>query len=159
MSFSSCWTYIVYSRVLSSKREYTGFINVVSLNVKETTLQTYQSLFNNHILPFLGEVKVQELTPAMLDDWLRSRSKTGLSRNTLRNSHDLIKHALDYAVHPAQLISSNPAVYIKVPKNAPKNIVKRTIITKVCREDDERRKILSWFFIDMHLYFKYRENG
>ena len=29
----------------------------------------------------------------------------------------------------AQLISSNPATYIKVPKNAPRNFVKRTIIS------------------------------
>ena len=43
--------------------------------------------------------------------------------------YDLIRHALDYAVYPAQLISSNPATYIKVPKNAPRNLVKRMIIT------------------------------
>ena len=41
--------------------------------------------------------------------------------------HALIYHALDYAVYPAQLISLNPAAYIKVLENAPKNIVKRTI--------------------------------
>lgn len=32
-------------------------------------------------------------------------------------------------MYPAQLISSNPANYIKVPKNAPKNIIKRHIIS------------------------------
>ena len=42
----------------------------------------------------------------------------------------LIRNALDYAVYPAELISSNPENYIKVPKKAPTNIVKRHIITK-----------------------------
>ena len=45
------------------------------------------------------------------------------------NTCGLIHQALNYAVYPAQLITSNPAAYIKVPKNAPKNIIKRTIIT------------------------------
>lgn len=38
------------------------------------------------------------------------------------------RHALNYAVYPAELISSNPSNYIKVPKKAPINIVKRQII-------------------------------
>ena len=103
--------------------------NVVALNVKSNTMKTYQSHFKNQIVPYLGNVKVQELTPAMLDEWMRELLTAGFARNTLRNVHDLIHCLLDYAVYPAQLIQSNPAAYIKVPKNAPKNIVKRTIIT------------------------------
>ena len=102
---------------------------VVAVNVKATSLQIYQSFFNNHISPRLGEVKVQELTPAILDKWIRDLQKAGLSFNTISSVHAFIHHALDYAVHPARLISSNPAAYIKVPKNVPKSIVKRYIIT------------------------------
>ena len=50
--------------------------------------------------------------------------KGGYSKNTISQLH-----ALDYAVYPAELISSNPANYIKVPKKAPTNIIKRHIIT------------------------------
>ena len=53
----------------------------------------------------------------------------GLAKNILSAIHTLINSAQNYAVYPAQLISSNPAAYIKVPKNAPKNIIKRHIIT------------------------------
>lgn len=102
---------------------------VVALNVKATSLQTYKFTFQSYICPYLGETRVQELTPVMLDKWLRSLQKLGLSFNTISAAHALISHALDYAVHPSRLISSNSASYIKVPKNAPKNIVKRTIIT------------------------------
>ena len=72
---------------------------------------------------------MQEITPALLDDWIRRLLKAGLSRNTLLAVHALLHGALNYAVHPSQLISSNPAAYIKVPKNAPRNVIARHIIT------------------------------
>ena len=108
----------------------TNWLNeVVALNVKANTLQTYQSIFNNRIMPSLGGVKIQELTPAILDKWIRGLQKKGLSYSSIAAVHSLIHHALDYAVQPACLISSNPIICVKVPKNAPKNIVKREIIT------------------------------
>ena len=102
---------------------------VVSSNVKATSMQTYQSRFDKQIAPYLGEVKVQELTPAMLDEWIRNLQKSGLSYNTISAAHAFIHNALKYAVYPAQLISSNPAEYIKIPKNAPCNVIKQHIIS------------------------------
>ena len=103
--------------------------NVVSANVKPTSLQKYQSHFKNRITPYLGEVKVQDLTPAMIDVWMRKLLYEGLSKQTLTGIHALIHNALNYAVYPAQLIPFNPAAYIKVPKNAPRNVIERKIIT------------------------------
>ena len=98
--------------------------NVVALNVKPNTMQTYLSVFNSRIIPSIGEHKIQDLTPAILDKWIRDLQKLGLSFSSISAAH-----ALDYAVYPAQLISSNPSVYIKVPKNAPRNIIERHIIS------------------------------
>lgn len=103
--------------------------NVVASNVKPSSMQKYNSYLNRQIAPYFGEIKVQDLTPAMLDKWIRDLQKKGLSYNTISSIHAFLHHALKYAVYPAQLINSNPAAYIKVPRNAPKNIVKRTIIT------------------------------
>ena len=103
--------------------------NVVALNVKPTSMQTYQTHFKNHIIPHLGDKKIQDLTPAMLDEWLRKLLQKGLAKNTLSVIHTLIHNALNYAVYPAQLINSNPAAYIKVPKNAPREVIKRHIVT------------------------------
>ena len=41
-----------------------------------------------------------------------------------------MRHSLDYAVYPAEIIKSNPANYIKIPQKAPTNIIKRHIITQ-----------------------------
>jgi len=77
----------------------------------------------------LGDVKVQDLTPAMLDAWIRKLVELEFSYSSMRVVYSLILETLDYAVYPAQLISANPATYIKVLKNAPRNLVKRTIIS------------------------------
>ena len=103
--------------------------NVVALNVKANTMQKYQSLFKNQIVPLLGKMKVQNLTPTMFDSWLGKLLQAGLSGNTIRSTLTLLRQSLDYAISSARLISSNPAIYIKVPRNAPRDIVKRTIIT------------------------------
>ena len=81
------------------------------------------------MIPNLGDYSIQKLTPAVLDTFVRKLFTDGYSKNTISQIHALIHHALDYAVYPAEIISSNPANYIKVPKKAPTNIVKRHIIT------------------------------
>ena len=103
---------------------------VVALNVKPTSLQSYISCFNCHILPTLGNIAVQEITPAKLDEWMRELLKAGYSKNTISSVHALIHHALDYAVYPAEIISANPSTYIKVPKKVPTNIIKRHIVSQ-----------------------------
>ncbi len=120
----------ITSESITLKDFMTNWLNeVVALNVKATTMQTYKSNFENQIVPSLGGLKVQEITPVILDKWVRELQKKGLSYSSIAAAHALIHHALDYAVHPSRLITSNPVVYVKVPKNAPKNIIKRTIIT------------------------------
>lgn len=103
--------------------------NVVVLNVKPNSMQIYQSYLNVRILPYLGNEAVQNLTPALLDKWIRKLHQEDLSRNTLISIRIFLHSALSYAVYPAQLINSNPADYIKIPRNAPKAVIKRTIIT------------------------------
>ena len=120
----------ITSEAITLKDFMTAWLeNVVKQNVKETTLQRYQRDSLHQIFPILSDKKVQELSPAILDTWLRELQKNGYAYRTISLTLSLLKTALNYAVYPAQLINSNPAAYIKVPKNAPKNIVKRHIIT------------------------------
>ena len=121
----------ITSESITLKNFMTAWLeNVVALNVKASSMQTYRTLFKTRIVPYLGEVKIQDLTPAMLDKWIRALQQAGLSYNTISSIHAFIHNALNYAVYPAQLISSNPAAYIKVPKNAPRNVVKRHIVSQ-----------------------------
>ena len=105
---------------------------VVAVNVKPTTLQRYQRDSTNKIFPALGNKKVQELTPAILDAWLREFQKNGYAYKTIALTLSFLRTALDYAVYPAQLINSNPAAYIKVPRNAPKNFRSAVLTISHC---------------------------
>lgn len=120
----------ITSESITLKDFMTAWLNeVIALNVKVSSMQLYQSLARNQIFPQLGGIKIQELTPAMLDKWIRGLQQAGLGQNTIRHARTLLRQALHYAVYPSQIISVNPADYIKVPKNAPKELVKRSIIS------------------------------
>ena len=110
--------------------------NSIAHDVKETTLQNYRSYFENHIKPHLGDIKVRDLTASALEKWIRKLQRSGYAFSTMNGVYSLLKQALNFAVQPAQLISYNPAIYIKVPKNAPRKVVKRHIISP------ERFKVL-----------------
>jgi integrase len=103
--------------------------NVVKLNVRPSTFALYTQVIAHHIKPYIGETLIQDITPALLDHFIRKLTKTGLSRSVISSAQRILHQVLDYAVYPSELISSNPAKYIHIPKTAPKNIVKRTIIT------------------------------
>ena len=101
-----------------------------AMEIKPKTLGNYQGLCKR-VLPFLGKKNVQELRPRDIDGMLSQLAKEGLSHGTLSVILGMVKTALAYAVYPAELIQSNPAQYIKIPRNAPKNIIERHVI----RED------------------------
>lgn len=113
---------------------------VCRMNVRETSAALYDSMIRNHITPLLGGTAVQALTPAMLDKWIRKLTAEGLSFKTLKLILAILKKSLDYAVYPGQLITSNPASYISVPRSAPKQVIQRKIITP-----DELASLLAKF--------------
>ena len=41
----------------------------------------------------------------------------------------VLSTALKYAIYPAELITTNPAAGINVPRSAPRKVIKRTVIT------------------------------
>ena len=104
--------------------------NVAQLNVRRGTIASYDSALRNHVYPFLGDVYIQDLTPLMIDKWMGMQAKAGFSYSTLRGAHNILQSILGYAVYPCQLIDSNPVIYVKVPRNAPRKIIKRHIITR-----------------------------
>ncbi len=103
--------------------------NVCKLNVRNTTFDLYERVIRKRITPYIGDMSLQDLTPAVLDNYMRRLASTGLSRNSLLSAKRLLHQAMDYAVYPAALIQSNPTNYIRIPKGAPREIVKRTIVT------------------------------
>lgn len=102
---------------------------VAAVNVRESSLSQYQKMTKYHVTPLIGDIDIQDLTPAILDRWMRQLTRKGLAHKSLKLILAILQQALNYAVYPSNLIQSNPALYIKVPRTAPRDLVKRKIIT------------------------------
>ena len=103
--------------------------NVVRPNVKRTTYRNYASAVTTRIIPYLGDMDVQELRPRDIDGWLMQLASSGMSHGTIRQTKAVLSVAMKYAVYPAELIPTNPTTGINIPRSAPRNIIKRTVIT------------------------------
>ena len=90
--------------------------DVVSHKVKISTFSQYLYVFNTYIAkykPFHG-VKLQELTPALLQSYYNAQLQAGLSPNTVRKHHANIHKCLDYAVRMGK-ITLNPSIMTELP--------------------------------------------
>lgn len=89
---------------------------VVSSNVRTTTMTQYRYVFESYIAkykPFQG-VKLRNLTPALIQSYYNAQLKAGLSPNTIRKHHANIHRCLRYAERLG-LLSSNPSDRIELP--------------------------------------------
>lgn len=88
----------------------------MAYKVKENTLEQYNLTFDRYIAgykPFHG-LKLQDLTPPMLQSYYSEQVKAGLSPNTVRKHHANIHKCLDYAVRLG-LIAFNPSAQVELP--------------------------------------------
>lgn len=77
-------------------------------NLRLSTYRGYYGNINNHINPILGEVRLNALTPAMIDDMIRQLFDAGLSQSTVRYCQRTLSVALGCAVKYGY-IDTNPA--------------------------------------------------
>lgn len=89
----------------------------VMLNCKYNTQQNYKGVIKNHIKPNIGDYKLKNITPSVLQEFINSRYINGMSKNSLSNILGVVTCAFKMAVHPYQLIKENPTQYIKLPKD------------------------------------------
>lgn len=90
--------------------------SVMAYKVKENTLEQYKLVFEHYITKYkpFHRVKLQELTPALLQSYYNELLKAGLSPNTVRKHHANIHKCLNYAVQLG-LIVFNPSVQTELP--------------------------------------------
>ena len=90
--------------------------DVMAHKVRPNTLSQYKLIYNGYFAkykPFHG-VRLQEVTPALLQSFYNAELSAGLSPNTVRKHHANIHKCLDYAVRLG-FISSNPSVQTELP--------------------------------------------
>ncbi len=98
------------------KAEYTG-------DVKPSTAYLYGRNIDQYIIPYLGAVKLEKLTPLQVQEFYNRLLKPDkeearpLSAKTVRNVHGVLHKALEQAVQVGY-IRSNPASACKPPRAA-----------------------------------------
>lgn len=91
-----------------------------TLDLKPFTLASYTQHINKNIKPYLGAVKLRDLTPLQIQrlyNCLYSGDKTRkpLSAKTIKNLHGVLHKALNQALE-LKMVNSNPSSICKLPK-------------------------------------------
>lgn len=80
----------------------------------ENTVGLYKRLMHRHILPELGDQRVNGLTPAMLQSFVTAK-RDEYSKEYVSTIVAILHSALKYAVYPLQYIKENPMTYVNIP--------------------------------------------
>ena len=77
-------------------------------NLRPSTFAGYKSHINNHILPYVGHVQLNQLTPAMLDNMFQQLFDKKLSQSTVRYAQRILSVSME-AARKYRYIEHNPA--------------------------------------------------
>jgi integrase len=77
-------------------------------NLRPSTFASYKSHINNHILPFVGHVQLNQLSPAMLDNMFSQLFDKGLSQSTVKYAQRILSVSME-AARKYRYIEHNPA--------------------------------------------------
>lgn len=115
-------TYITPQRVTLSEFVRDEWLSMMRTQVKVSTWDSYRRNLENHVLPVLGGIPLQQLTPGHLNSLYRSllvsgrrNGSAGLSTKTVRNIHVAISKLLTDAVDHG-LVGRNVAATARPPK-------------------------------------------
>jgi len=86
-------------------------------SIRPTTYRSYEQLIRVHILPALGNVRLQKLTAAQLESFYAERLGYGLSPRTVRYLHTILRQALQRA-YELGTVPRNVATMAKPPKGS-----------------------------------------
>jgi integrase len=76
------------------------------------TAKHYASLYDHHIAPFLGDLKLSELTPELIARWQAERVAAGAGREAIRQAMKLLGNILQRAMEGGR-IGRNPTRVVR----------------------------------------------
>ncbi|MGF6906836.1 tyrosine-type recombinase/integrase [Fusobacterium sp. PH5-44] len=88
------------------------------VSVEIATFEEYKNQLVS-ISEYFAKKKVSEISIISLQQYYAFEMDRGLSANSIKHKHALIRPALNYAVNVLRIIDSNPAMYVELPKIKP----------------------------------------
>ena len=130
-------------------------------NVRPTTAASYRRNIELHVIPHIGDIKLNRLTSRELQKFYKDllengrlreaqkEKKPGLSNSTVRGIHMMLHNALDRAVRE-RLILRNPTEDCIIPKLEKKEMkILRPENIKAYLAAAERRGVLPMFYLEL----------
>ncbi len=88
---------------------------VCKVTMRPTTYEQYRSTVNHHLIPALGDIKLQKLTTERVQAFCAQKQNEGLKAKTVVHIHSILSVALENAVE-WELIGRNVAKKVKLPR-------------------------------------------
>lgn len=120
-----------YLNKILTERDTTGFIEhskellevylkrwletVAKQRVSAKTYDGYKDYMSYYLIPGLGNINISKLDPLQIQLFYNSMLEKGLSPQTVRNTHAVLRSALNQAVK-WRIIGHNPATLVDLPK-------------------------------------------
>ncbi len=93
-----------------------------STHTRPRTVQGYRQKVNSYIVPCLGQVPLQQLTPRHVQDFHKWMLEKGLSNQSVVHAHRVLSEALKQASAQGVIVK-NPAGAVSPPRAEPKEVV------------------------------------
>jgi len=87
--------------------------NYKKLKLKQKTYEVYETQSVYHILPFLGDIKLNDLNSLQIQKYINKKAET-LSSATVRKQFNILNSCLEKAV-ANEMINKNPCKHIELP--------------------------------------------
>lgn len=128
--------------------------------LKKSTINYYREKLDYYIYPSLGNVKIQDLTSEMLEDFLvsliRGGGKNGraLAHSTMKGVVSVLSNGLNLAVRRKK-IAVNPMENVKIPKGRIKPVIAYTKDELILfLEKAKTHRLYAFFFCASHIGFR-----
>lgn len=152
-NYKDCKDKLVYAKNMQKKEKenikicmtvkelLSDWLKNISIRVKESTIDTYSIIINNHIIPVMAKMPIYTITASFLNNFISEKikkgrldGKGGLASKTVLNIIGVLKSAFKYAEKIYGI--NNPTNFVTLPKQEKKDI---EVLT-----DEEIHKIRSY---------------
>lgn len=129
------------------------FEDVHKFEVRETTYIRQLSVLNQRILPVIGHIQIQKLTPQQVQAFYADLSKKGLKPGSIRITHTILHKALKQAT-AWNLVSRNVCDAVALPKMTkfePQMLTKDQVITLFKGSKGHKLEAFIWLGLTLGL--------
>jgi integrase len=99
-------------------REYIPVWRKSKVRAGDRTMLRYDTSLDNQILPYLGDVRLDNITPQMVRAWVGNLVRDGVGSSSVKKAHALLRQVMKTAFED-EIIRRNPVQRIELPAVIP----------------------------------------